>query len=289
MLEVTNVNKNYGKKQVLYAINLKFENGIYGLLGPNGAGKTTLIHIITGLIPPSGGKVTYRGTDIRERKNRYHDDLGFMPQYTSYYPNFTGMEFLNYMCTIKGIPARKQKEIISEVLRIVNLTEHRNEKIGHYSGGMKQRIGIAQAIINNPKILILDEPTAGLDPLERIRFRNLISELSKDRVVILATHIVPDVESIASKVLLLHKGRLIEGGSPEKLMNDLDGRVALITTECDCKTEIEQEYHISNVVVNNNKYQYRIISDKTLPANAVLVAPTLEDVFLLHTQSGEEV
>lgn len=289
MLEVTNVNKNYGKKQVLYAINLKFENGIYGLLGPNGAGKTTLIHIITGLISPSGGKVTYRGTDIRERKNRYHDDLGFMPQYTSYYPNFTGMEFLNYMCTIKGIPARKQKEIISEVLRIVNLTEHRNEKIGHYSGGMKQRIGIAQAIINNPKILILDEPTAGLDPLERIRFRNLISELSKDRVVILATHIVPDVESIASKVLLLHKGRLIEGGSPEKLMNDLDGRVALITTECDCKTEIEQEYHISNVVVNNNKYQYRIISDKTLPANAVLVAPTLEDVFLLHTQSGEEV
>ncbi len=289
MLEVTNVNKSYGKKQVLHEISLKFENGIYGLLGPNGAGKTTLIHIITGLISPNGGTVTYRGKDIRDRKSKYHDDLGFMPQYTSYYPNFTGQEFLKYMCTIKGISAGKQKEIISEALRIVNLTEHRNEKIGHYSGGMKQRIGIAQAIINDPKILILDEPTAGLDPLERIRFRNLISELSKDRVVILATHIVPDVESIASKVLLLHKGRLIEGGSPEALMNGLSGKVAVITTEYDCKAEIEKEYHISNVAVNNHKYQYRIISDKTLPKDAVLVTPSLEDVFLLHTQSGEEV
>lgn len=289
MLEVTNVSKSYGKKQVLYDINLKFENGIYGLLGPNGAGKTTLIHIITGLISPNGGTVTYRGKDIRGHKSRYHDDLGFMPQYTSYYPNFTGQEFLKYMCTIKGIPRGKQKEIISEAFKIVNLTEHRNEKIGHYSGGMKQRIGIAQAIINDPKILILDEPTAGLDPLERIRFRNLISELSKDRVVILATHIVPDVESIASKVLLLHKGRLIEGGSPDALMNSLNGKVAVITTECDCKAKIEKEYHISNVMVNDNQYQYRIISDKTLPEDAVLVAPSLEDVFLLHTQNGEEV
>lgn len=289
MLEVTNVNKSYGKKQVLYDINLKFENGIYGLLGPNGAGKTTLIHIITGLISPNGGTVTYRGKDIRGRKSRYHDDLGFMPQYTSYYPNFTGQEFLKYMCTIKGLPERKQKEIISEVLKTVNLEKYRNEKIGHYSGGMKQRIGIAQAIINNPKVLILDEPTAGLDPLERIRFRNLISELSKDRVVILATHIVPDVESIASKVLLLHKGRVIEGGSPEALMNRLNGKVAVITTEGDCKAKIEKEYHISNVMVNDNKYQYRIISDKHLPEDAVLVAPSLEDVFLLHTQSGEDV
>lgn len=289
MLEVINVNKSYGKKQVLHDINLKFEKGIYGLLGPNGAGKTTLIHIITGLISPSEGMVTYQGKDIRDGKKQYHEDLGFMPQYASYYPNYTGLEFLNYMCTMKGIPARKQKEIISETLRIVNLTGHRNEKIGHYSGGMKQRIGIAQAIINNPKILILDEPTAGLDPLERIRFRNLISELSKDRVVILATHIVPDVENIASKVLLLNKGKVIEIGSPKMLMDELNGKVAVITTECDCKAKMEQEFYISNMMVKENKYQYRIISDKMLPPDAVIVSPTLEDVFLLHTHTGEEV
>ncbi len=289
MLEVTNVSKSYGKKQVLHEINLKFENGIYGLLGPNGAGKTTLMHIITGLIAPSSGTVAYQEKDIRERKSRYHDDLGFMPQYTSYYPNFTGQEFLRYMCTIKGIPTRMQKETISEALRIVNMTEHRNENIGHYSGGMKQRIGIAQAIINNPKILVLDEPTAGLDPLERIRFRNLISELSKDRVVILATHIVPDVESIASKVLLLHNGRLIVGGSPEELINALNGKVAVITAECDCKMEINKMYHISNVAVCDNKYQYRVIGDKGFPEGMTIVTPTLEDVFLFHTQSGEKV
>lgn len=289
MLEVRDVNKNYGKKQVLHDINLRFEKGVYGLLGPNGAGKTTLIHIITGLISPSGGQVLYQGENIRKHKNHYHDDLGFMPQYTSYYPDFTGLEFLNYMCTIKGIPKKEHKEKISEVLRIVNMSEHQNEKIGHYSGGMKQRIGIAQAIINNPGILILDEPTAGLDPLERIRFRNLISELSKDRVVILATHIVPDVESIASKVLLLHKGKLIQSGSPENLINNLKGKVAVITKDCDCRAEIEREFHISNVVVNDNKYQYRIIGDKILPEDATVVTPTLEDVFLLHTQCGAEV
>lgn len=289
MLEITNVNKSYGKKQILHNINLKFENGIYGLLGPNGAGKTTLIHIITGLIIPNGGTVTYRGKNIRDRKSRYYDDLGFMPQYTSYYPDFTGEEFLKYMCTIKGISGSRQKKRISEVLSIVNLTEYRKEKIGHYSGGMKQRIGIAQAIINDPKILILDEPTAGLDPLERIRFRNLISELSQNRVVILATHIVPDVESIAGNVLLLHKGRLMESGSPETLMNGLKGKVAVITTDSDCKAKIEKEYYISNVMLNDNQYQYRVISDKTCPENAVLVTPTLEDVFLLHTQNGEKV
>ncbi len=285
MLRVTDVNMSYGRKQVLHNINFEFENGIYGLLGPNGAGKTTLIHIITGLITPKSGKVIYDETDIRRCKNKYHDELGFMPQYTSYYPNFTGWEFLKYMCSIKGIPAKKQNEIISDVLQTVNLTADRNEKIGHYSGGMKQRIGIAQAIINNPKVLVLDEPTAGLDPLERIRFRNLISELSKNRTVIVATHIVPDIESIAGNVLLLFNGMLIKHGSPLQLNNELDGKVAVISAKENRKAWVEQNYYISNMTVSGDNYQYRIVSEKGIPQDAEVVKPTLEDVFLLHTQN----
>lgn len=203
MLTVSNVTKNYGEVTAIEHISLDLDNGLYGLLAPNGAGKTTLIKMITTLLFPTSGEILWNGVEITRLGAQYREILGYLPQQFGYYKHNTPMQYLDYLAALKGLPKQGLKERIAEVIEQVGLSESANTKMKKFSGGMLQRVGIAQAILNNPKILILDEPTAGLDPKERVRFRNIISAMSKDRIVILSTHIVSDIESIANRVIMI--------------------------------------------------------------------------------------
>ena len=224
-LKFEHITKYYGKQCALDNFNAALTEGVYGLLGPNGSGKTTLINIMIGILEANQGQVLLDGMDVRQMGAGYLDRIGYLPQYPTFYKNFRTDEFLEYMCALKSVPRSRTQSRISEVLEQVNLTDARKKKVGALSGGMRQRLGIAQAILNRPGILVLDEPTAGLDPIERIRFRNIISRLSRDKLVLLATHIVSDVEYIAKEVLILKKGRLVLQGTPEEISRNLTGKV----------------------------------------------------------------
>lgn len=210
MLELCNISKKYKEKIALNDVSLKLDNGIYGLLGPNGAGKSTLMNIITGNLEPTEGTIKWEGTEVKELGSNYRSLLGYAPQQQGMYETFSGRRFLSYMATLKGIPKSSMEDEINRVLLYVNMVEKSNQKIGTYSGGMKQRILIAQAIIGNPKLVILDEPTAGLDPKERVRIRERIAELSKDKIILVSTHVVSDIESIAKKIILIKTGKIID-------------------------------------------------------------------------------
>lgn len=287
MLEIKNIVKNYAQKNVLKDVSIQLETGIYGLLGANGAGKTTLINIITGIIDADAGSIIYNGLDIHNKKSDYRKNMGFMPQYTTFYPNFTAKEFLEYMCVIKGIPKKQQKEKITDLLEKVNLTKEANTKIGTFSGGMRQRIGIAQALLNDPDVLILDEPTAGLDPGERIRFRNLISDISANRTVILATHIVQDIEYIANQVILLHEGNIMVQGKPNQLLTELKGKVGVITPDEQNLQDAMQKHVVSNLFSEDGQYRLRIVTNHENEEDMVLAEPNLEDLFLFFTQRSK--
>lgn len=217
-LELMQLEKKYGEKQALKPLNFVFEEGIYGLLGANGAGKSTLMNLLTDNIRRTGGKILFNRQEILELGVKYRSEVGYMPQQQGIYDQFSGEAFLYYMAELKEIPRRERKKVIPELLEVVNLTEHASKKIAGYSGGMKQRILLAQALLGNPSILILDEPTAGLDPKERIRLRNYIARLGKEKIVLIATHIVSDVESIADEILLMKQGTLIAHGRPDVLL-----------------------------------------------------------------------
>lgn len=285
-IEIRNVTKYYGKKLALNDVSLSLENGIYGLLGANGAGKSTLLNIMVTSLAPTKGQVLYNGIDIRNRNSRYLNNLGYMPQTPKFYKNYTAEEFLRYIASLKGIKKGLNSKI-DELIEYVNLSEDRKTKIGAYSGGMLQRIGIAQALLNDPKILILDEPTAGLDPKERIRFRNLVSGISENRIVILATHIVPDIEYIANRVIILHQGKLCKNDTPENLCNEIKDSVWQLETDSKSIEKIITSHKISNVYRDEHKYFIRIVSDERPHIDAVHMTPSLEDVFLYH--SGEAV
>lgn len=210
MLELCNISKKYKEKIALKDVSLKLDNGIYGLLGPNGAGKSTLMNIITGNLEPTEGTIKWEGKEVKELGSNYRSLLGYAPQQQGMYETFSGRRFLSYMATLKGIPKSSMEDEINRVLLYVNMVEKSNQKIGTYSGGMKQRILIAQAIIGNPKLVILDEPTAGLDPKERVRIRERIAELSKDKIILVSTHVVSDIESIAKKIILIKTGKIID-------------------------------------------------------------------------------
>ena len=210
MLELYNISKKYKEKIALNDVSLKLDNGIYGLLGPNGAGKSTLMNIITGNLEPTEGTIKWEGTEVKELGSNYRSLLGYAPQQQGMYETFSGRRFLSYMATLKGISKSSMEDEINRVLLYVNMVEKSNQKIGTYSGGMKQRILIAQAIIGNPKLVILDEPTAGLDPKERVRIRERIAELSKDKIILVSTHVVSDIESIAKKIILIKTGKIID-------------------------------------------------------------------------------
>ena len=282
MLEVLNVTKCYNKKKALDNFSVKLDNGIYGILGPNGAGKTTLISIIVNLLPPTNGKVMYNSTDITKLRDKYLDKIGYCPQYPRFYNNYKANEFLMYICAIKGIDKSKRKQKVTELLEFVNLSDDKNKKIGAFSGGMRQRLGIAQAMINNPEILILDEPTAGLDPKERIRFRNLISKLSEDRIILLATHIVSDVEFIAKEVLIIKKGVLLKKDSPQNLINDINSNVWEAQVPFNQFENFMSQHIVSNANHNDNGYCMRVISNDKPTEDAKNIQPNLEDVYLYY-------
>lgn len=278
-IQLIDICKSYGKKQVLKNINLTFENGVYGLLGPNGAGKTTLINIMVTALDSNSGQVLYNGRDIRERGSGYLNVLGFLPQSARFYKNYTAAEFLKYMAALKGFKGDIEKKT-DELLEYVNLSDSKKQRIGTFSGGMRQRIGIAQALINDPEILILDEPTAGLDPIERIRFRNLISEVSGSRTVILATHIVPDIEYTANTVILLKNGEVCRNDSPAVLTEELEGKVWKLNVSDSEFEKYITDFSVSNIYREGNEYTLRIVGEKPPAENAVGVTANLEDVFL---------
>ena len=219
-LVIDRLTKQFQNKIAVDRISLRLHSGVFGLLGTNGAGKTTLMRMLCGILQPTSGTITFDGMDVREEG--YRAILGYLPQDFGYYPEFTAMDFLLYMAALKGLPKKSAKRRANELLELVGLEDMGRKKIKTFSGGMKQRLGIAQALLNNPKLLILDEPTAGLDPKERVRFRNLIGQLGKDSIVLLSTHIVSDIEHIADEVLMMKDGNLIYHGAWDEQMGDLE-------------------------------------------------------------------
>ena len=280
-LLINRVGKQYsGKMWGLKDFSLKLGPGILGLLGPNGAGKSTLMNILATITRPTEGAVLWNGIDIARRPNELRRVLGYLPQSFGVYPNLTAQEFLEYMAAIKGLDARTARRRIEELLRLVNLTEVRKRPLGGYSGGMKQRIGIAQALLNDPQLLIVDEPTVGLDPEERVRFRSLIADLDGERIIILSTHIVSDVEATATHIVLANHGRLLVSTSPENLLQVVEGCVWEWMVSSDELVDIKKKYLVSGTLRRSNGMQLRVISDRAPDSGARAVSPTFEDAYL---------
>lgn len=281
-LQIKNVSKKYGNFQALQNFNFTFQEGVYGLLGPNGAGKSTLMNIITNNLLPSEGEIIVNGNSIKQLGENYLKKIGYVPQHQSIYPTFTGNRFLYYMATLKGLSRVQAEREVPEVLELLNLTEYANKRLGGYSGGMKQRILIAQGLLGAPEILILDEPTAGLDPKERIRIRNIISKVAINKTVIYATHVVQDIETIARELLLLKKGKLIDSGLPEALLEKVKPYVFEVVVEIDQVENLETEYRIGNITkAENGKLCVRLLGEKPpISLEYSCPRPTLEDVYL---------
>ena len=281
-LKITDLTKEFSGTRAVDSVNETLGRGVYGLLGVNGAGKTTLMRMLTTLLQPTSGSITWDGEDIFAMEGRFRNLLGYLPQDFGFYPNFTVGEYLLYIASIKGLRPAVAKQRVKELLSQVGLSKARNKKMKNLSGGMKRRAGIAQAMLNDPKLLILDEPTAGLDPNERIRFRNLISELAEDRVVLLSTHIVSDVEYIAGKIFLMKDGRIAVSGTAQELIASMPEQVWACQVP---KTRIDaylKALKVSNVKTTPEGAELRIVSAEQPTDNAVKVQPTLEDVFLSY-------
>lgn len=285
-LTIERLTKQYKNKIAVDRVDLELKEGVYGLLGANGAGKTTLMRMICGIITPTSGEVKVDGKNNLDMGEEFRDILGYLPQDFGCYPDFTGEEFLLYIASLKGLLPSFAKGRIQELTEMVGLTEVRKKRIKTYSGGMKQRLGIAQAILNNPKILILDEPTAGLDPKERVRFRNIISDLGKSRIVLLSTHIVSDVEAIADEILLMKDGQLKLSGSVQELEREITGKVWHYEGKTADTDQIIEKYNVANVHHQNQNTVFRIISDDKPFENAVSVDGTLEDLYLYYFEEG---
>lgn len=279
-LTIRNLTKQYGSKPALNKLNITLNNGIYALLGPNGAGKTTLINMLVGILQPTSGEILCDGKSILSCERDYLSQIGYLPQSPSFYKQFSAEDFLSYMCLLKDIPKKQIAAKVNELLESVNLSDVRKKKLGTFSGGMRQRIGIAQALINDPSLLILDEPTAGLDPKERMRFRNILSKLSRDRIIILATHIVSDVEYLADWVILLREGNLVSMKKPAELLQGIKTDVwGFSVTEEELETYINT-FGVSSVTYKEGMYHLHLLSKEKPAGHAENVPPTLNDVYL---------
>lgn len=285
-LKLKQVTKQFGRKRAVDNMNITFSHGIYGLLGANGAGKTTLMRMVCGVLQPSEGEILIGGRNIWKCGDAYRNLLGYLPQDFGYYPDFTAKEFMYYIAALKGLSDKKARSMSRELLETVSLADVANKKIRTFSGGMKQRLGIAQAVINNPKILVLDEPTAGLDPKERVRFRNLISDFSKDKIVILSTHIVSDVEYIADTILMMKSGKLLLKGTVEGVTDSMRGKVwKYVVDERDADI-VNERFCVANLHhLADGNVEIRVINDNQPFAEAVPVQPMLEDLYLYHFQN----
>lgn len=279
-LSIDNISKRYGANTwALRNFSLQLGAGVVGLLGPNGAGKTTLMSILATITRATEGQVTWNGADVAKHPDELRRVLGYLPQDFGVYPNLNAVEFLEYLGAVKGLDGPSSRRRIDQLLDLVNLTDVRKRPLGGYSGGMKQRVGIAQALLNDPQLLIVDEPTAGLDPEERVRFRNLLSELSGERIVILSTHIVSDVEATATDIALISKGTLVAHASPEELLRQVEGKVWEWTIPSTELTAAKQKYLISNTTRRSDGVHARAITTEA-PGRAVPATPNLEDAYL---------
>lgn len=287
-LTLQNITKKYERVLVLNDISLTLKPGIYGLLGANGAGKTTLFKIICRLMEPTHGSIKFNGKNVNQQAEAYRTNLGFLPQDFSYYPDFTGMRFMLYIAALKGLNNTVAKKRSLELLKQVGLEEMKDIKIRKYSGGMKQRLGIAQAMLNNPQILILDEPTVGLDPKERVKFRKLISSFANNKIVILSTHIVADVEYIADEIIVLKKGMILNKGTTDILLKEIQNHVWECFVNMDQINIFEDKFIVSNRKYTENGAVLRIVSTNQPALNAKKVEPSLEDLYLYYFREEGE-
>ena len=282
-LELINLTKQYGNFTALDHVNITFTEGIYGILGANGAGKSTMMNLLTDNIPRTEGKILFDGTDILKLGKDFRRALGYMPQQQGYYEHMTAQTFLSYMADLKAIPKKQARAEIEKLLEITNLSDVRHKKLGGYSGGMKQRVLLAQALLGDPKVVILDEPTAGLDPKERIRIRNFISSLSRGRIILLATHIVSDIESISDQILMMKHGHVVGVDTPANLVDSVADKVKELPCEPGDLEKMQEQYKVGNVFQRQGETWVRVVGDK-LPEGGQYVPDhlTLEDVYLYY-------
>lgn len=281
-LSFEHISKLYGDTVALQQIDLTLGSGVYGLLGPNGAGKTTLMRIMTDLLAPSTGRVLLDGQDIAVMGAAFRKKLGYLPQDFGVYPNFTAEQFLLYIARLKGLSKFEAKRQTDGLLHMVGLEDKKQKKLKGFSGGQRQRVGIAQALLGDPEILVLDEPTAGLDPEERIRFRGIISDLSQQKLVLLSTHIVSDLEAVANEIILLRKGVVLEMQKPASLLDRLNGQVWLVTVPAADEAALTKQYACSNVMHTDGKSVIRLLSESAPRPDAVPTAPNMEDLYLYY-------
>ncbi|KOP67437.1 ABC transporter ATP-binding protein [Bacillus sp. FJAT-18019] len=289
LLDIQQVSKQYKKGSwALQDINLQLKPGIIGLLGPNGAGKSTLMRILATISQPSSGNVRWNGIDIRKEPDELRRILGYLPQDFGVYPHLNPVEFLEYVSALKGLDSSKIRPRIMEILELLNLHDTLKRSIGSFSGGMRQRIGIAQALLNDPRLLIVDEPTVGLDPEERVRFRNLLTDLSGERIVIFSTHIVSDIEATADQIAILSKGKLLTKSTPSELLHNVHGKVWSVLIADQDLQEARTKWTISGTVRLEDGLQLRIVSDQQPLTGSIEVSPNLEDAYLYikTTQEG---